>query len=375
MAFQRFFSLLLFFSQPILLFSGIYDLQKHGYEQYQDIYLNGKVVRKASNYERFGNRRFEILDAVLSQYERPFTMLDIGASQGYFTFRAAEKYPKSVFVMIEGSNPNYPLISKQLSSICKANKKSKNIIWLDRSICAKDFSRLASCEHVDVILAQNILHWFPNEWKTLLDNFRQMSHVTIIELPPNEETLGSEQYHLREDLHSLLAKEASQVVEGVPRHTNPTLKTTYYILINKSGLAHLEKTSMVHPNFGDRDHIISFDFHEKKLIKREMASPHKETTVIWAPGINLISFLCLNGQYPMRSEVVKSLALDLNHKDWMLNNMILQGQKMVLINKGDPKNEPGGKGKNLCTKKRIKKCKNLIINGDEASVHHFLRIE
>lgn len=232
------------------LVANIYDITKDGYEQYQDIYLNGKVIRKASKYERHEDARYAILDSVLSKYERPFTMLDVGASQGYFTFRSAEKYPHSVFVMLEGSNPHYPKISKQLRSICNANKTCKNVIWFDRSINARDFKRMQQCEHFDVILAQNILHWFPNDWKSLLDSFTSMSHVTIIELPPAEKSLGTVQYRLRQRLHRHLKKQATHVLEGVPRHTNPKLKTVYYILENNNQ-SFLKTTSMIDHSVGE----------------------------------------------------------------------------------------------------------------------------
>ncbi|GAB5411422.1 MAG: hypothetical protein ChlgKO_05360 [Chlamydiales bacterium] len=355
-----------------LVGAEIFDLEANGFEQYQDIYLNGEVIKKASKYERFEDERFAILDSILSRYKRPFTMLDVGASQGYFTFRSAEKYPESVFVMLEGANSHYPLVSKSLNSICQANTVSDNVIWLDRSISEKDFQRLAKCEHFDVVLAQNILHWFPKSWKNLYESFRKMSHVTILELPPNDQPKNSTQYRLRNQLHSTFSQEATLILEGVPRHTNPQCKTTYYIFVNENGSALLDVNSLVHPNYGDRDHQITFDFTKKKFIKRDRKTPFWEETLDWKPGINLITYLCLNGRYPNRANVVKALPINRHHFDWMPNNMIIQGDKIALIDIDDWKNEKGEKGQNFCTQETIKKLTKLILSGDEKAVRKFL---
>jgi len=104
-----------------------------------------------------------------------------------------------------------------------------------------------------------------------------------------------------------------------------------------------------------------------------LVAPFNKSTVSWKPGINLITYLCLNGRYPDRNNLVQSIAIDRDHSDWMPNNMIVQGNKITLIDKGDPKNEEGGIGKNSCSDVRIQRCKKLILTGDEDAVHAFLR--
>ena len=102
------------FVNTILLYNlfsnvdGLYDLKSEGYEQYQDILVKGEIVEKASFGKRYAEERFKIVNSILEKYQRPFTMLDIGAAQGYFSLRAAELYPDSTFVLLEGSNKAYP---------------------------------------------------------------------------------------------------------------------------------------------------------------------------------------------------------------------------------------------------------------------------
>jgi hypothetical protein len=81
---------------------NFYDITRYGYEQYQDIVINNVVVKKASgNHET--EIRYKIIQEVLNKYRRRFEMLDIGASQGYYSFRAAHDYD-CVCVMIEGKS-------------------------------------------------------------------------------------------------------------------------------------------------------------------------------------------------------------------------------------------------------------------------------
>jgi len=93
------------------------DITKHGHEQYQDIIINDVVVKKA-NRNHDTESRYKIIREVLNQYRRPFCMLDIGASQGYFSFRAAHDYD-CVCVMIEGNNAEYPKVGPNCSVFAK----------------------------------------------------------------------------------------------------------------------------------------------------------------------------------------------------------------------------------------------------------------
>jgi len=94
------------------------DITSYGYEQYQDIIINNKIVKKASGKHNCPFRYELIKRELLDDYERPFTMLDLGASQGYYSLRAAYDYD-SVCVMIEGNNGAYKMIGTQLQEICE----------------------------------------------------------------------------------------------------------------------------------------------------------------------------------------------------------------------------------------------------------------
>ena len=127
------------------------DITKYGQEQYQDVIINGVVVKKASgNHDT--EARYKIIREVLNNYRRPFCMLDIGASQGYFSFRAAHDYD-CVCVMIEGNNAEYPRVGSQLLDLCKANDSLENIILLNKEVVPEDLLKLGECESFSVVLA------------------------------------------------------------------------------------------------------------------------------------------------------------------------------------------------------------------------------
>jgi len=58
----------------------------------------------------------------------------------------------------------------------------------------------------------------------------------------------------------------------------------------------------------------------------------------WEPGINLVTFLMYDGAYPTRKEIKIALKTLKNriHNDWTVNNMILQGKKLKLVDWNDP---------------------------------------
>jgi len=342
---------------------ALFDLEAEGLEQYQDVYVQGTILKKASYNERFMEERFAIVNSVLQKYERPFTLLDIGAAQGYFSIRAAESYPESVFVMLEGSNPVYPKISMQLASICKLNHHLNNLVWLDKPLTLKDLKDMRACEHFDVILLLNMVHWFPDQWKEMIDIAHSMSHVTILEVPPIEDSLPADQLYLRKQVHDYLSTLAKQSIRGVPRHTDPSLYTTYYILENKGPFA-FQKTSLIHPNFGDRKHAIICDYQTKQLQKTDLVAPFLSYTSEWKPGINLITYFMLQGAYPPRKELICYLPVESSHKDWMLNNMALQGKQLALIDQNDQKNERGGCGSHPYTPQLRERIEQLILIED-----------
>lgn len=328
------------------------DIAKMGYEQYQDIIINNTVVQKA-NYNHFDcETRYAIIKGFLNQFERPFTLLDIGASQGYYSFRTAYDYP-CVCVMIENNNKDYPRTGDQLLDLCIENTSLHNIIFLQCLLDHNKLARLGECEHFDVVLALNVAHRIdPQNWSKTIDLLLTLGSWLIIEVPP------SENYNKKTDMELYVEQKGGIALGKAPRHCSKTgaLATLYLVATNKDTIT--RKTYIQKVNTKEPYEVIS-TFKEKYIVK-------KNSKISWAPGINLLTFKMLNGVFPKSSTLLEALknAEDMNHRDWMINNMILQGKKITMID-----NDPTANY--ICNAKNIELTQKLLMLSSPEEVESF----
>lgn len=313
--------LILFLFSPSSLAHNFLDVTKHGYEQYQHIVINGKIVENMPpTHGQQPEKRYEVIKKTLDLYERPFTMLDLGAAQGYHSLKAAWQYPQSVFVMIEGNNSVYRMAGDQLLSICKANDRLHNIIHLNKSLYIDDLAQMGKCEHFDVVLALNVIHWLGNDWKNAIKALLTLGDNIIIETPPAQQSAKTK------DIITYLYSIGAELIAEVPRHTDAKNKAPMFLL--KSTKSQTLTQSTWFSRKGPYE-IIS-DFKHKKLKKKDKGI---DLTTDWLPGINFITFKMYQGEYPsvqtLKNEI-ESLK-NVPHNDWAPNNIIVQGNKLALI--------------------------------------------
>jgi 2-polyprenyl-3-methyl-5-hydroxy-6-metoxy-1,4-benzoquinol methylase len=311
---------------PLVLVSFLsakYEYLKPHHEQYQDIIINNVVVNHGS---RECATRYEAIKKVLKNYTRPFTVLDIGASQGYFSFRIAHDFPESVCVMIEGNYSDEWQIAEQLQDLCKLNTKLTNTIFLKKRITADDLEMLAEVEHFDVILACNIIHHTAHEWQRFTDALFKLGDHLIIETPPAQETTIPRARPIDE----YLAKKHGTIICSVARHTNPNLKGKMYLFdLKKDRLRKAYIAYQAKATFDDTWRIES-SYATKTLIKKIDTKKYQKTA--WIPGINLMTFKMFNGVHPACTTITQLLtSLDYHHPDPFLWNMILDGKNLHFI--------------------------------------------
>ncbi len=97
---------------------------------YQDILINGEIAQKGT---QLCAPRLELVRPILDQYSRRFSLLDIGAMEGYFTFRIAKEYD-AICTMIEGGKSKslsklYWYAQDKLYSLCHLNNHLKNRLF------------------------------------------------------------------------------------------------------------------------------------------------------------------------------------------------------------------------------------------------------
>ena len=82
----------------------IYEKNFSEIDTYNDVRIKGKTV--SLGYRNSENRYKEIFE-FCKKFNRPISVLDLGAAEGYFTFRLSEDF-SGVFVAVE-SNPKRKL--------------------------------------------------------------------------------------------------------------------------------------------------------------------------------------------------------------------------------------------------------------------------
>lgn len=148
------------------------SLSQEKYFVYQDIVINGQTIWQGLGPNCLD--RYIFIKKILDQYKRPIKVLDLGASNGYFSFKIAQDYD-ALCVMVDTSN--------RLLDLCYLNDTLQGIVYLKHSINLDDLLFLVEHEHFDVILAFNVLHHL-HPCKEIMDTLFMLGDIVIIETPP-----------------------------------------------------------------------------------------------------------------------------------------------------------------------------------------------
>lgn len=293
-------------------------------EIYQDILVDGKVIKEGVKDCEI---RYPNIKKILDNYKRPFTVLDIGASEGYFSLRIAAEYDCTC-VMIEGDK------TLLLPHICQLNKRLDNVVVLEKFITPQDLKELGECEHFDLVLAFNVIHQLKDDWKDGIDYLLTLGDNMLIETPPPGCRTAANGYTLPLIEEYLSQNKHGKIVAQVPRYGRPGLPSpeqkysnVYLFQMNKNVLL---KPTWKSPNV--RFYPVNSTFEEKIIYK-----PRIDKTIDWKKGINLWTFKNMNGVYPSKDVIrqeIKRLS-GFAHSDFVPWNMIIQGASLDLIDWDD----------------------------------------
>ena len=177
-------------------------------ERYQDEWIRGQV---AVTGERECEHRYSIIKSFLQQIQGSFTLLDIGANIGYFSFRIAEDFPDAIVVAVEGKTRYL----KKLLEIAEKNNRD-NVIILGKKLSVDDISRLAELEHFDVVLAMSVIHHIYDDPTEGLDAFLKLGDNLILEYP-NESKYGFQKFSILESRGQVIGYGDSHIEPGSNR--------------------------------------------------------------------------------------------------------------------------------------------------------------
>jgi len=281
---------------------------------YQDQWVRGTIA----GGERECASRYAAIKVELNRYRRRITMLDLGASEGYFSFRAVADFA-AVAVMIEGG--------PQLLQLCEANALPGTIL-LQQRVSVEGLEALADCEHFDVVLALNVLHHFPDAARAV-EAVMRLGDVTIIETPPPGD-VGACGQSVIPELHQDLLDRGGREIARTPSHTADIDRPMWVFETPKTTLrrAYFDAWVPLNPMRIGASHSAKW-----------VEFPGKDEHRPWIHGINLQTYRLLGGVWPAAenvAEMVRRTDLpDEAHGDIRPWNFILDGTDVHLIDGRD----------------------------------------
>lgn len=138
---------------------------------YQPIWIRGR--QRPEPYQRESADRYAVIRQWLSQFHRPFSVLDLGANAGYFSIRIAEDFPQATVIAIDDK----PV----LRDVASANGL-QNLIVIPRRLAARCLTEIARCEYIDAVLALNVVHHM-SEPVRALDAMCRLAGDVLVETP------------------------------------------------------------------------------------------------------------------------------------------------------------------------------------------------
>ena len=307
----------------------IYENNFSKIDTYNDVRIKGETV--FSGY-RNSEKRYDEIFQFCKKFNRPISVLDLGAAEGYFTFRLSEDF-SGVFVAVE-NNPQ-----RKLLELCIKNN-NRNILLLDKQMNLKHLKHLKEVQHFDIVLALNIIHHFDEPFQDVLETLVSMSSFCFMEHPnslednstKNSHRLKTEKLRLEKFKPKLLNKNQS----GLGNSSNQKLERGMWLLENtkpKTIDRGWRGSSRYNEQFGPNNEInIKSNFDEINVdysLREEKRN--------WIHGIDLRTFLENNGVYPTNDEIIHlidTMNVD-DAQDLGPHNLILNGKQLFPIDQND----------------------------------------
>ena len=145
--------------------------------QYQPHWVKGEIVKEGL---RGSEDRYKEISKFCNTYNRPFSVLDLGANFGYFSLRLAAEFDCHV-TMIEKAKG----ITPELQNLCVKNE-ANNVTLLKHNASIESLKALSKVEKFDVILAMSVIHYFEDA-NEAIKILRSMCDHLLIELPVSED--------------------------------------------------------------------------------------------------------------------------------------------------------------------------------------------
>ena len=300
---------------------------------YQTRWIGGSTTESG---DRLCADRYALLQPVLRTYSRQFTLWDLGANLGYFGCRIADEFG-AVSVMVD----QRPI----LAETCRAAGIPTTIAMTHR-LTAPDLVELAQSEHTDVVLALNVLHHMP-DWRIALPAILSLGETVIIETPGRGDECSANYEESQLLLDALWAAAPAQVLGWSPSHVTHGVDRPMFLFQRSktavtASYAYRGRVRARGPHPA-RPHTID-STREDKRIQFDGGAFRA-----WHHGMNLWNWLQMGGAYPDRATVQQAVRSEASllggkHGDFKPWNLILQGQRVAVIDSGHRQSVDDAKG-------------------------------
>ena len=298
-------------------------------DTYNDVRIKGQTI--SSGYRESEDRYKEIFK-FCKKFNRPISVLDLGAAEGYFTFRLSEDF-SGVFIAVESDS------KRNLLDTCKKNN-NRNILLLEKQMNLKSLKNLKEVQHFDIVLALNIVHHFDEPFQDVIDTLVSMSSFCFFEHPNSLENSATKNSHRLKNEKLNLEKFEPQLLNknesGLGDSTNKKLQRSMWLLKNTKSKT-IDRpwrgTQKYNDEFGPDTQIDIKSNFDEIVIDYSLRDESRP----WIQGIDLRTFLENNGVYPTNDDVL-NLIDDMkveDARDLGPHNLILNGHELFAIDQND----------------------------------------
>lgn len=287
---------------------------------YNGIWLKGKPVKQG--YRPSENRYFQI-ENFCNNYKRPFSVLDLGAAEGYFTFRLAEKFD-GAFAAVEHDK------GRNILNLCKENNNEK-VMLLHKKMNLHDLKKIAEVHYFDVILALNIIHHFNEPFQEVLDVLMSMCSYCFFEHPDEKEDKKTINFQRLSKEKLNLKKYNGKFLTDTNRWQSVDRKM--YLLENLN-IKKIKRCWSNGPHYKAGKEIIINTSFESVAVEYQSRQENRP----WLLGMNLRTFLESGGSYPDENNIlqmINKIEIKGSKIDLAPHNIIIGKNKLHLIDQDD----------------------------------------
>ena len=305
------------------------DNKSRKIDTYNDVRIKGQTI--SSGY-RESEDRYEEIFKFCKKFNRPISVLDLGAAEGYFTFRLSEDF-SGVFIAVESDS------QRNLLDSCQKNN-NRNILLLEKQMNLKSLKNLKEVQHFDIVLALNIVHHFDEPFQDVIDTLVSMSSFCFFEHPNSLENSATKNSHRLKNEKLNLEKFEPQLLNknesGLGDSTNKKLQRSMWLLKNTKSKT-IDRpwrgTQKYNDEFGPDTQIDIKSNFDEIVIDYSLRDESRP----WIQGIDLRTFLENNGVYPTNDDIlnlIDNMKVD-NARDLGPHNLILNGHELFAIDQND----------------------------------------